>query len=91
MVALILESFHFMWYVVVLKGRVIIMTIPKRNQYKHFGKNYPDEFWRFYDLYRRGKITLEEFGSKSQLSQEEILVYLDQLRNESFQVDHFVL
>ena len=36
----------------------------------------PKEFWKYYDLYRREVISLEEYSIKSNLSKDEILHYL---------------
>lgn len=36
----------------------------------------PKVFWKYYDLYRREKISIEEYSLKSKLPQEEILRYL---------------
>ena len=36
----------------------------------------PKVFWRYYDLYRRDEISLEEYSLKSDLSEDEILHYL---------------
>ena len=36
----------------------------------------PKAFWKYYDLYRREAISLEEFSIRSNLSKEEIIHYL---------------
>lgn len=67
------------------------MTKPITRQTEHCDKNYPNDFWRFYDLYRRGKLTLEDFSVRSNLTKEEIRIYLKELRQETFKAEHFVL
>lgn len=36
----------------------------------------PKVFWKYYDLYRRGMISVEEYSRKSNLAMEEIVYYL---------------
>ena len=36
----------------------------------------PKAFWRYYDLYRREEISLEEYSVKSDLPEDEIIHYL---------------
>lgn len=36
----------------------------------------PKVFWKYYDLYRREEISLEEYSIKSDLPEDEILHYL---------------
>ncbi len=65
-----------------------------KNHQENFSKNnfdYPNRFWKYYDLYRRGTITLMDFQRDSNLSLEEILECLHQLKNERCQSEHFVL
>lgn len=65
-----------------------------KNHQENFSKNnfdYPNRFWKYYDLYRRGTITLMDFQRDSNLSLEEILECLHQLENERCQSEHFVL
>lgn len=65
-----------------------------KNHQENFSKNnfdYPNRFWKHYDLYRRGTITLMDFQRDSNLSLEEILECLHQLKNERCQSEHFVL
>ena len=37
----------------------------------------PNIFWKYYDLYRRKKITLKQFSDLSGLSEPKIMQYLD--------------
>ena len=67
------------------------MTTSIKKQHEQLNKNYHNEFWRFYDLYRRGKLTLEDFAESSHLTKEEILIYLKELSKEAFKAEHFVL
>lgn len=65
-----------------------------KNHQENFSKinfDYPNRFWKYYDLYRRGTITLMDFQRDSNLSLEEILECLHQLKNERCQSEHFVL
>ena len=39
----------------------------------------PNSFWKYYDLYRRRKITICQFSTLSGLPVEEITVYLQEL------------
>lgn len=39
----------------------------------------PKVFWKYYDLYRRNQISLEEFSIKADLTKDEILYYLSAL------------
>jgi hypothetical protein len=44
--------------------------------------NYTDPpkiFWKYYDLFRRKQITLEQFSSLSHLSKKEITTFLKNL------------
>ena len=43
--------------------------------------NIPNIFWRFYDLYRRNKITLEEFSQKTNIDKIILQNYLFQITN----------
>lgn len=36
----------------------------------------PKVFWKYYDLYRREEISLEEYSIRSNLPEDEILHYL---------------
>lgn len=36
----------------------------------------PKEFWKYYDLFRRGKIDIEEFSKQSELAIEDLARYL---------------
>ncbi len=36
----------------------------------------PNIFWKYYDLYRRGKMTIEEFSRQSGLSVTNLKLYL---------------
>lgn len=36
----------------------------------------PKTFWQYYDLYRREKISLEEYVIKTKLPKEKIIYYL---------------
>lgn len=36
----------------------------------------PKKFWKYYDLYRRGKMTVEEFSKQSGLAVIDLLFYL---------------
>ena len=42
----------------------------------------PNIFWKYYDLYRRGKMTIQEFSGCSGLSEVEIRAYLKVLNSE---------
>jgi len=42
----------------------------------------PKSFWKYYDLYRRKKISLHEFSSLSELEEETILVFLDIIKEQ---------
>ena len=42
----------------------------------------PNVFWKYYDLYRRKQISLEEFVSLSQLTKSEIQAFLKKLATE---------
>ncbi len=39
-------------------------------------KNIPKIFWKYYDLYRRKKITIFEFSEQSKLKTTELYRYL---------------
>ena len=39
----------------------------------------PNSFWKYYDLFRRKQITLDDFSRLSGLSKEEISDYLKRL------------
>ena len=39
----------------------------------------PKSFWKYYDLFRRNLISIEEYSRLSELSVEEILAYLKRL------------
>ena len=39
----------------------------------------PKSFWKYYDLFRRKQISLEDFSRMSKLTEEEILAYLKRL------------
>ena len=39
----------------------------------------PKIFWAFYDLFRRKKIDIAEFSQRSNLSKEEIELYLKEI------------
>lgn len=39
----------------------------------------PKIFWKYYDLYRRNKINLEEFSQKTGLTKTEIEAYLKEI------------
>ena len=43
----------------------------------------PKIFWKYYDLFRRKVITLKEFSSLSNLSEEELSDYLEVLSTEA--------
>ena len=36
----------------------------------------PKVFWKYYDLYRRNEITLNEYAVKTKISKQEIIYYL---------------
>lgn len=36
----------------------------------------PKKFWEYYDLYRRGRMTVEEFSKESGLTLSDLLLYL---------------
>lgn len=36
----------------------------------------PKKFWKYFDLYRRGKMTVEEFSKQSGLAVTDLLFYL---------------
>lgn len=36
----------------------------------------PKEFWKWFDLYRRNQITLEEYAVHSEIPIEDIIFYL---------------
>lgn len=36
----------------------------------------PKEFWKWFDLYRRNQITLEEYAVNSGISVDDIIFYL---------------
>ncbi len=42
----------------------------------------PKTFWRYYDLFRRGLLSLSAFSRKSSLSETEILCYLKEIKKE---------
>lgn len=39
----------------------------------------PKVFWAYYDLFRRNKITLEQFSEFTQLTQDQLLRYLKEI------------
>lgn len=39
----------------------------------------PKKFWKYYDLYRRGKMTIEEFSNQSGLTISDLLLYLSSI------------
>ena len=39
----------------------------------------PKSFWKYYDLYRRKKITMEEFSQRTGLTKTEIEAYLKEI------------
>ncbi len=39
----------------------------------------PKKFWKYYDNYRRGKMTIEEFSKQSELAVSELLIYLSSI------------
>ncbi len=41
--------------------------------------NVPNTFWKYYDLYRRKIITVNQFAILSDLRLEEVLLYLREL------------
>lgn len=43
----------------------------------------PKVFWKYYDLYRRKEISLEEYSQKSDLPEDEILQYLYFIKKQS--------
>lgn len=49
----------------------VILDAPERNVLE-----IPKAFWKYYDLYRREKISIEEYSLKSELPQEDLLRYL---------------
>lgn len=42
----------------------------------------PKVFWKYYDLFRRNKISLLEFSSLSRLSITDILLILEEIKKE---------
>lgn len=43
----------------------------------NFNENdIPKVFWKYFDLYRRQRITIEEYAQQTNLSEEDILFYL---------------
>lgn len=44
--------------------------------------NIPKSFWRYYDQYRRSKITLSEFSMSSGLSVVSLNLYLRMIKDE---------
>lgn len=46
------------------------------NEFNQEKMEIPKSFWRYYDLYRRKVISLEEYSIKTELSEEAILKYL---------------
>lgn len=43
----------------------------------------PKIFWKFYDLYRRKQLTIEEYASKTGLTKEEIECFLQEILENS--------
>lgn len=39
----------------------------------------PNTFWKYYDLYRRGQITIQVFATRSGLTKAQIRKYLKSL------------
>ena len=39
----------------------------------------PIKFWKYYDIYRRGKMTIEEFSDQSGLAVSDLLLYLSSI------------
>ena len=54
--------------------------IHEYHQHKHQAdldfEEPPKVFWKFYDLYRRGKITLDEYRNSSGISASLLSMYL---------------
>jgi len=43
-------------------------------------KELPKVFWQYYDLYRRGKITIDEYRSFSGISAPLLSIYLSSIQ-----------
>ena len=43
----------------------------------------PNIFWKYYDLFRRKQLSLEEFSEKAGLEKDTILLYLQKISNET--------
>lgn len=41
--------------------------------------NIPKIFWKYYDLYRRNRITLNEYSLFTKISKETLLIYLQEV------------
>ncbi len=39
----------------------------------------PKSFWKYYDMYRRKKISLQEFSLKANISIDLLLIYLQEI------------
>ena len=46
------------------------------NESAKVAADIPKTFWKYYDLYRREAISLEEFSIRSNLPKDEIVRYL---------------
>jgi len=42
--------------------------------------NIPKVFWKYFDLFRRGKLSLSEYSILSELSEQELVRLLTSLR-----------
>lgn len=43
----------------------------------------PKVFWKYYDLYRRKQLTIDEYTSKTGLSKEKIQCFLQEILENS--------
>ena len=43
----------------------------------------PKVFWKYYDLYRRGKMSIDEYSVKASLSTTELRRYISAISNKS--------
>lgn len=58
-------------------------TLFQTKQLYHSCDEIPKVFWKYYDLYRRGKITLRQYVDKSGISESEIVSYLNTIKQSA--------